>query len=56
MSKEEDEKKLESLTDRLVNLMDKIYKAQKELNEVEDEAAELLRRLVNRNWDGQDKR
>jgi len=44
-----DEKKLESLTDRLVKLMDKIYKAQKALTKLENEADDLLRKLFGRN-------
>jgi len=47
MSKK-DEKKLESLTDRLVKLMDKIYKAQKSLTRLENESDALLRKLLNR--------
>lgn len=47
MSKQ-DNKKLESLADRLVDLMSKIYNARKLLNELENEASKLLRKLLNR--------
>ena len=43
-----DEKKLDSLTNRIIRLMDKIYKAQKQLNQLENESDALLRKLLKR--------
>lgn len=43
-----DEKKLEVLTNKIIKLMDKIYEAQKELNQLENESDTLLRKLLNR--------
>jgi len=43
-----DEKKLESLTNQLVKLMAKIYKAQKLLTQLEDKSDVLLRKLLKR--------
>ena len=48
MSKK-DEKKLESLTIKAIKLKGIIYKIQREVNKVENEADKLLRRLLNRN-------
>jgi len=48
VSKAEDEKEVEELTDRLVAMMDRIRKAQKELNDIEEKAAVLLRSLLRR--------
>ena len=43
-----DEKKLESLTNKAIRLKGIIYKIQQRVNEVENEADILLRRLLNR--------
>lgn len=49
---EKDEQELNSkmngITDRLVVLMDKIYHAQELLNSIDNEAHELLRKLLKR--------
>ena len=47
MSKK-DEKKLESLTNKAIKLKGIIYEIQREVNEVENEADKLLRKLLNR--------
>lgn len=43
-----DEKKLESLTSKAIKLKGAIYKLQQEVDKVENEADELLRKLLNR--------
>lgn len=48
------EKEYESLADRLINLMGKIREAREQLNEIEEQSANLLRKMLNRN--GSDKR
>jgi len=48
MSKK-DEKKLISLTDRVVKLTARIYKVQQQLTKLESEADSLLRKLLKRN-------
>lgn len=47
MSKK-DEKKLESLTNKAIRLKGLIFKIQQKVNEVENEADILLRKLLNR--------
>lgn len=50
MSKK-DVKKLDSLTNRTIRLMNKLYKGQELLTELKEESNTLLRKLMSRNVD-----
>lgn len=43
---ERDEKKLESLSNRIIRLMDKLHKSQKLLTQLKEEADTLLRKVL----------
>lgn len=47
-----DDKKLNDLTERLIELKSKIYEAQKDLNELEEESSSLLRDILHRKRNG----